>query len=85
MRRVKGKRYDTERKLNVKKVISFIVAIIVLVIAIFFFPVLIKVLFLYNSQVRYFYITLRYSKVKFFPVVLGKVAKPTRIAVLETN
>ena len=31
MRRVKGKRYDTERKLNVKKVIAFVIAIIVLV------------------------------------------------------
>ena len=31
MGRVKGKRYDNERKLNVKKVIAFIVAIIVLI------------------------------------------------------
>ena len=31
MRRVKGRRYDNERKLNIKKVIAFIIAIIVLV------------------------------------------------------
>ena len=37
MRRVKGKRYDNERKLNVKKVIAFIVAIIVLIMVIISF------------------------------------------------
>ena len=37
MRRVKGKRYDNERKLNVKKVVAFIVAIIVLIMVIISF------------------------------------------------
>lgn len=31
MRRVKGRRYDNERKLNIKKVIAFIIAVVVLI------------------------------------------------------